>query len=352
MKIGMWMQLVNYSCIRRSGFICLFGWVSFLCGMGPADSLAVGARDPRRVEREAGPMVSVAPLLRRHGFKPVGDREERWTWRRDDDRLVFELNSRRIWWNDVICWMHEPVTQHRSGWWVDEADAGTVLIPLIRSTEVLGDAGYRRILLDPGHGGGDTGGRGPSGLLEKDLVLEITLQVAARLRGDGYEVRLTREDDRSLSLSQRVQIAADWPADLFVSIHLNSAANTAARGTETFILPAGGHRSTADQGSGPFAGAQPANRYDGPNQVLAFALQRRLLERTGNVDRGIRRARFHVLREAMSPAVLVECAFLTHPEEERRLGDPDYLMQIAEAITLGIQDYLKEVLHARIRDTD
>jgi N-acetylmuramoyl-L-alanine amidase len=94
--------------------------------------------------------------------------------------------------------------------------------------------------------------------------------------------------------------------------------------------------------------AFPGNRYDAPNVIAAFSIQKRMLEYTGNEDRGVRRARFHVLREAPCAAVLLECAFLSHKPEERKLHDTAYLNRMADGLAAGIMDYLSLVKRARL----
>ena len=346
MKIAMHMQQVNFIYGRIWQVLSTACMVWVFIGV---HELWGAASRGRVIDQDGRPLVSVARLARHHGLRPAGERNERWEWRRGEDHLVLELNSRRMWWNGVLCWLHEPVVEHRSNWYVDQVDARTVLAPLFSPAEFLTGIGYRRIMLDPGHGGSDPGARGATGVLEKDVVLAVAQYAAKLLEAAGYEVRLTRPDDRSVSLPERVRLASEWPADLFVSIHLNSAANTAARGTEVFVLSAGDRRSTSDRGDGPFPAARPANQFDGANQLLAHALQRRITNSMALEDRGIRRARFQVLREAVSPAILIEGGFLSNPEEARKLASTDYQQRMAEAIVLGIQDYLSLVLLEQVK---
>jgi N-acetylmuramoyl-L-alanine amidase len=165
------------------------------------------------------------------------------------------------------------------------------------------------------------------------------------------DARLTRARDEGLGLAQRTALAAKWRGDILISIHANSAANRAAAGIETYVMAGPGFASTSGNTSDPrlFAG----NRNDARNSVLALCVQRNLLAATGAEDRGIRRARFDVLREAPCPAVLVECGFLSNPGESVRLASAAYREQLARAISEGIWDYCRlgrrEIVPAAVR---
>jgi len=190
------------------------------------------------------------------------------------------------------------------------------------------------VVLDPGHGGTDPGAIGISGVKEKDLELDVAGRVRRRLQASNIRTRLTRSGDQTVSLRDRSTRARSWGAGLFVSIHANSAANAAARGAESYILPAHGFASTS--GSASRWSTCDGNAFDAANMLLAFHTHKGMVLNTGADDRGIRRARFQVLREANCPAVLVECGFLSNRAEERRLRESAYREKLAEGITQGI----------------
>lgn len=303
---------------------------------------------PRTMQIDGNTYVSLRHLARFYGFpraRPVGNQlllEDAYI------RIEFELNSRRIWVNGIAVWMHHPVTQHRRHWLVAEVDARTVLDPMLRPGPHVASLGYQRIVLDPGHGGSDPGGRGVQGSLEKELALDLSHRVADYLRMANNEVFLTRTDDQTLSLSNRMELARSWQADLFVSLHFNTAANPAARGSETFLLAAGGQPGTQSSTADSFPPATPANRFDGANQCLAYLVQQHLITHTQNQDRGVRRSRFFVLREATFPSILVEGGFLTNPEEEAKVLDHEYMERMAYGIAQGILAYQSLVLRAQL----
>ena len=201
-----------------------------------------------------------------------------------------------------------------------------------------------RICLDAGHGGQDVGATSPDGRThEKTITLDIARRVERLLRKDGFEVLLTRRDNQTTQqLAERPFKAYRWRADAFVSIHLNSSSTPSARGVETYVLPALGMESSSYHENKPSKESTlkyPGNASDVGNVQLGFAIQRRLLGATGLEDRGLRRARFVVLREASMPAALVECAFLTASKDLAFLRSEAGRDKIARGIYEGIADW-------------
>lgn len=175
-----------------------------------------------------------------------------------------------------------------------------------------------RIIIDPGHGGDDPGTIGIGGAQEKDLVLPISLDVAEILRKQGIEVIMTRDTDNFISLEGRTNLANDLNADLFVSIHANAInlSRPDVNGLETYYYKSG--------------------------RRLAEVIHWSILNGVNIDNRGIRRARFFVLRHSTMPAVLVEVGFLTGAEDASRLKNPDHRRQMAEAIARGVIEYIKQ----------
>lgn len=215
-----------------------------------------------------------------------------------------------------------------------------------------------RIVIDPGHGGHDTGTIGPSGLQEKDLVLDIALKlkklVEERL---GSEVVLTRDDDTFIPLEERTAIANQSGADLFLSVHANSSHNRRVSGIETFFL---NFASSSDA-------AEIAARENSSSQKTVFELQdlvqkialrekvdesRELAQivqksmaahlqkaRSQTKDRGVKQAPFIVLIGANMPSILSEVSFVSNPADEKLLKSSNYRQKVAEALCQGIEAY-------------
>ena len=153
-----------------------------------------------------------------------------------------------------------------------------------------------------------------------------------------------RTDDVFVEKGQRALMARLAEADLFVSIHFNAAGNPNARGTETYVLTPARQRSTGDASS-PIAelGTETGNATDAWNVVLGEEVHRALIDRLGTVDRGLKRARFAVLRLAEMPAILIGAGFLSHEEEAREIASPTRRGEIAEAMSNGIVAYSNQV---------
>ena len=174
------------------------------------------------------------------------------------------------------------------------------------------------IVIDVGHGGQDPGTIGIGGVREKDIILPISLDVAASLKKQGIEVRMTRDSDYFVSLKGRTDFANRINADLFVSLHANAInlSRPDVNGLETY--------------------------YYNDGRRLAEVIHWNILNSVNIKNRGIRRARFYVLRHSAMPAVLIEVGFLTGAEDAPRLKNPTHRSQIADAIVRGIIQYIKE----------
>lgn len=224
-----------------------------------------------------------------------------------------------------------------------------------------------RIVVDPGHGGDQGGATSPTGLLEKD----VSLQVARRLREHleeklGAQVLMTRDEDQSLPLPERVEFANKQRPDLFVSIHCNAmpTRRTRARvqGIETYFLSANASNATARAAADRENAEAPAVRDARGDSTLAFilhdlarteahqdssrlayAIHQKLIAATRGTDRGVLQAPFYVLNGVEAPAVLIEIGYISHPEEGSRLGRAEYQERLATAITEGVRIFLAEV---------
>ncbi|MGD0585865.1 MAG: N-acetylmuramoyl-L-alanine amidase [Oryzomonas sp.] len=217
----------------------------------------------------------------------------------------------------------------------------------------------RRIVVDPGHGGHDSGALGPNGVMEKDVVLAIGLKLRDLLRDElGLDVVMTRATDVFIPLEERTAIANKVNADLFVSVHANAALNRGASGIETYYLnlaktekaaqlAAKENGTTLDKVSVLQAVLFDlmANYKLNDSAHLADEVQRSLHGRirSSHADvrnLGVKQGPFYVLVGATMPSILVETAFVSNPQEEIRLSDPAYQEQTAEGIMEGIRGYI------------
>ncbi|MHB8879077.1 MAG: N-acetylmuramoyl-L-alanine amidase family protein, partial [Myxococcaceae bacterium] len=216
----------------------------------------------------------------------------------------------------------------------------------------------RRVVIDAGHGGHDSGAVGQKGTLEKDVTLQVATRLAARLTEAGLEVVLTRDDDTFVRLEDRARHANEVHGDLFISVHCNSAPGHKLRGIETYTL-----NTSADRYSIRLAARENASSEKGISDlqfILADLATKANTEESSRLavkvqeglvgalrvkhkevrDLGTKEALFYVLLGAKMPAILVETSFLSHPEEEKLLASPAYQEELAAAIAAGVQDFL------------
>lgn len=228
----------------------------------------------------------------------------------------------------------------------------------------------RIVVIDPGHGGHDPGAIGPTGLQEKDVVLDIALKLKNILSKDpSLEVHLTRDRDIFIPLEERTAIARKKEADLFVSIHANASPNRAARGVETYLL-----NWTNDEEAMRVAARENyismkrmkermaayksdverilndlSRDYKREESLkLAHLVQNSIITDIGKrykrINLGVKQALFYVLVGASMPSILVEVSFISNPEEERLLSQEAYRATIAESIAKGINTYFSQEL--------
>jgi N-acetylmuramoyl-L-alanine amidase len=240
-------------------------------------------------------------------------------------------------------WLSAPVLEARGGLWISARDLLKTVDPVLRQGRSRTSAPVRLVVLDPGHGGSDAGTRGRRSV-EKTMTLDLARRLQRCLEAAGLQVVLTRSSDKTLELAQRVAFAGSKRADLFISLHFNSGGS--AEGIETYCVPPAGAASTANPFRRLFEHPHPpcaGNKYDEKNVWLAHCVQRSALSATGAADRGVRRARFLVLRDAPCPAILIEGGFLSNRAEEQRILADDYREKLARGIADGVLGYKRTV---------
>ena len=220
-----------------------------------------------------------------------------------------------------------------------------------------------RIVIDAGHGGHDTGTIGPTGLMEKDLCLDVALRLGKiiRQRLPGAEVVYTRADDTFIPLEERTRIANESKADLFISIHANSSHDHAARGIETYYLNLKGSPDAMEVAARENATAQESihdledivkkiARSEKIDESREFAadIQESLAKRIQKLnktvkDRGVRKAPFVVLVGADMPSILTEISFISNPADEQLLKKPEHRQRVAEGLYQGVANYLQSL---------
>jgi N-acetylmuramoyl-L-alanine amidase len=218
-----------------------------------------------------------------------------------------------------------------------------------------------RIVIDAGHGGHDTGTIGPTGLMEKDLCLDVALRLGKSIQArlPSAEVVFTRDDDTFIPLERRTEIANEAKADLFISVHANSSQDRQARGIETYYLNFTASSDAMEVASRENALSENAvhdlqnlvtkiarNEKIEESRDLATMIQDSLSKRMENINRGernrgVRKAPFVVLIGADMPSVLAEISFLSNPNDEQWLKKPENRQKVADGLYRGIESYLQ-----------
>src|SRR5271157_3198328 len=224
-------------------------------------------------------------------------------------RLELTVDSRRAEICGVNVWLSLPVVNRNGTAFLSVIDAGKTFEPILFPQKC--DARLKTICLDPGHGGKDKGyadGRN----YEKKYALLLAREVAGLLQREGLKVFLTRESDASVDLPDRSLLARRQGADLFVSLHYNAAPEHGIRGLEVYCLAPAGINSSNEGGGKAPRPREAGNAHDDQNVLLAFDVLKAITADVPLVDRGMKRSRFEVLREAVMPAVLIEGGFMSN----------------------------------------
>jgi N-acetylmuramoyl-L-alanine amidase len=259
-------------------------------------------------------------------------------------RLIFDKDSRMVEVNGTDVALSFPVAGDHGALRVAQTDINTAIRPLLFPSRFTDTKRITTICLDPGHGGKDTGNH-TFWRSEKTYTLALALELRDQLQKAGFNVILTRSKDTYVELPDRPALANRRGADLFVSLHFNATptGKNEVEGPQTYCITPVGASSTDAQGEGANFGPAVANRCEDKSLLLAYQVQKSLVRNLGAKDRGVRRARFAVLRDAAMPAILIEGGYMTHPAESKKIYDAVYRHQMAQSIVIGILTYQRLV---------
>jgi N-acetylmuramoyl-L-alanine amidase len=254
--------------------------------------------------------------------------------------LEFVSGSRETMINGVRSWLCFPVIEQDGKYLVSRTDVAKTIEPLVRPHRVPNAGKVQTVVLDPGHGGYDRGQMSRYGY-EKDFALDVARKLRPLLQAKGLRVIMTREGDYFVPLEVRAQIANAARDSIFVSIHFNATNDDPnATGFEIFSFTPRGAPSTSDTAVAPSAlSTQPGSAGDAQSMALSACIYHSLLGHLPEYDRGIKRARFAVLRLTKVPAVLIEGGFLTEKGECKLIARKDWRARLAHAISVGIESY-------------
>jgi N-acetylmuramoyl-L-alanine amidase len=267
----------------------------------------------------------------------VGDRVQTETVK---NPLEFVSGSREVIINGARSWLCFPLIEQDGKFLVSRTDVAKTIEPLVRPHRVPNVGNVETVVLDPGHGGHDKGAVCRYGN-EKDFALDVARKLRSLLQTKGLRVIMTREGDYFVPLDVRAQIANAARNSIFVSIHFNATNDDPdATGFEIFSFTPRGAPSTSDNAVTPTSlSMQAGSVVDNQSLALSDCIYHSLLGHIPEFDRGIKRARFAVLRLTRVPAVLIEGGFLTERGESRLIANQDWRAKLAAAIGVGIDNY-------------
>lgn len=258
------------------------------------------------------------------------------------DKLVFDVDSHYAEINGVQVALSFPVAKDKDEPLIAQFDLDKTVRPLLFQSRYVKPQKITTICLDPGHGGKDMGNH-VRWHQEKTYALYLAIDVRDELKRAGFKVIMTRAKDEYVELPARPAYANRHGADLFVSLHFNAVASGAGTvaGPETYCITPVGAASSNAQGVGSGYHKTPANQWDAESLLFAYEVQKSLVQHLPVTDRGVRHARFAVLRDATMPAILIEGGYMTNPGEGEKIYTLAYRKQMAAAIVKGILAYQK-----------
>jgi N-acetylmuramoyl-L-alanine amidase len=297
------------------------------------------AEDWNVVRPNNRPYVSFANVAQFYQF-PEYTRVDRTVSLRSERRTIrAQAGTSELSINGVRFLTHFPLLNNGSEDLISVMDVSKIIEPVLRPSRIQKAEKIDTVVLDPGHGGFDNGASSSWGS-EKTFTLDVAQATRLELMHAGFRVEMTRSTDTFVSLEQRVSIANRFPHAVFVSIHFNSSPGGV--GVESFALAPEG--VTSNMSSEHHVSAADVARHDGNAQdehniALTASIHAMVLSRLAAFDRGVKHARFHVLRDVKIPAVLVEGGFISSASEGQRIATSNYRQRLGVAIAQGIQNY-------------
>ena len=309
--------------------------------LGLASSIAIAAAEWQVIKVDGRDYLSVDNISKFYGLPaevvPSGAKIQS---EAADHPLEFVSGSREAIINGARSWLCFPLIEQDGKPLVTRTDVAKTIEPLVRPHRVPDVGKVQTVVLDPGHGGHDKGQVSRYGA-EKDFALDVARKLRTILQAKGLRVIMTREGDYFVPLEVRAKIANSASNSIFVSIHFNASGDDPnATGFEIFSFTPRGAPSTSDANVNARSfNMQPGSSVDAQSMALSACIYHSLLGQLREYDRGIKRARFAVLRLTKVPAVLIECGFLTERGESKLISNKDWRAKLAGAIGIGIENY-------------
>src|SRR3954463_14331715 len=315
---------------RKSAF-----WISIVLAVGAAWA----ATDWTVIKQQNRDYVTFSNVAHFYNFPEYTRVSHTVSLRSDRRGIRAQAGTSELYINGVRFVTDFPILSSGEDELISAMDVSKIVEPIMRPNRLHNAQKIQTIVLDPGHGGVDNGASNRWGT-EKMFALDVAMHARDALKRAGYRVEMTRTRDNTVSLEERVNFANRFKDALFVSIHFNYSG--AAEGLETYALAPEGVPSNASNESHVSPSdvrACVGNVQDEHNIALSAAIHAMVLSRLSMFDRGVKHARFHVLRDVKIPAALIECGFLSNSAEGQRIATTQFRQDVATAIAQGIQNY-------------
>lgn len=273
--------------------------------------------------------VSDENVAKFYGFERFAKQDEDRLFRHPTLIMTWRIGSESIYVNNIKFNLSFPIVENGGMAMLSTVDLAKLVDPVLRPSYIRKPIVFDTVVIDAGHGAHDSGAKGPYGR-EKDYTLDTALRLEKQLQERGFKTVMTRREDVFLTLGQRVEIANRQKSAIFVSIHYNSSGAKTAVGIETYALAPQGTRTHV--GGSPWNSPLTGNVSDAENIALATAVHAHVISDIKSIDRGIKRARFNVLRGINKPGILFEGGFVTNPSEGKMINDPEYRERLATSI--------------------
>ncbi|MEP6822797.1 MAG: N-acetylmuramoyl-L-alanine amidase [Chthoniobacterales bacterium] len=320
-----------FASLRASAFLLVCAW-----------SVAAAATPDWKIVKISGREYLTAENIARFYGLPTGVTpiEKHLRLANANGSVDFQLESREVMINGIRNWLCFPVVEKDGEYLVSRVDLSKTLEPQLRPQMIPNLGHFKTVVLDAGHGGYDKGAVSPYGY-EKDFALDVARNIKPLLEAKGLKVKMTRDSDIFVPLELRARIANAAKDAVFVSIHFNATdTNPSAQGFEIFSFTPRGAPSTADDALAlRFMNQDAGSSVDAPSLALSMSVFHSVVGHFSEYDRGIKRARFAVLRLTKIPAILVEGGFLTERGESRLIAQSAWRAKLAQSIATGIVNY-------------
>ncbi len=299
--------------------------------------MAVAGEDWKVVRQNGHDYVTFTNVAHFYQFPEYTRVSHTVSLRKQNMALRAQAGTSDLYINGVRFFTDFPILTSSTDELISAMDVSKIVEPIVHPHLIKNAHKIETVVLDPGHGGVDSGASNRWGT-EKAFALDVAQYARLQLTHAGYKVEMTRSTDKFIPLEDRVAFANRFPNALFVSVHFNTSGS--AEGLESYSLaPAGVVSNAANEVAVADTRWCSGNAQDEQNVALAAAVHATVLSRLTMFDRGVKHARFHVLRNVKVPAVLIECGFLSNIAEGQRVATSLFRQQVGAAIAQGIQNY-------------